>query len=147
MHYKNRKIALVGAMAIFAILIGVFFVSLAVGRAYIPLVVNGYVYTITPPYNTIDSLHHFVRLGNTVTLYSNCAQLSGCNFWGFWATPFQLTQNADGSYNVIFSTSTVINEYKFVPVFDGGVDVFARHDQCYPDGCQNPPLQYIGQFN
>ena len=133
-------------MTVSAILIGLFSIDIVVGRAYIPSLINGQIYTINLPYNAIDSLHHFVKQGNTATLYSNCAQLSGCNFWGLWAAPFQLTQNADGSYTTIFTTATVVNEYKFVPV-GGSVDVFAKHDQCYPNGCQNPPLHYIGQFN
>ena len=128
-------------------LISMFFVNLADGRAYIPSVVNGYMYTVSLPYNTVDPLHHFVRQGNTVMLYSNCVQLSGCNFWGSWVAPFQLTQNIDGSYTTIFTTATVVNEYRFVPILDGGIDVFAKHDQCYPNGCQNPPLQYVGQFS
>lgn len=124
---------------------GVFLINIAIGRMYIPSIIDGQVYTITLPYVLPDSLHHFTKQGNTITLYSNCVQLSGCSFWGFWTLPFQLIQNSDGSYTTIFTTSTVINEYRFVPV-DGGVDVFARHDQCYPIGCQNPPMQYVGQF-
>ena len=155
MPYRNRtfaelSISLVtnfAVMIIFAILISVFFVDIAAGRVYIPSLVNGQTYAVNLPYNIADPLHHFIRQGNTVMLYSNCVQLSGCNFWGLWTTPFQLTQNIDGSYTAIFTTATVVNEYKFVPIPDGGVDVFAKHDQCYPTGCQNPLLQYVGQFN
>ncbi len=103
-------------------------------------------YQVVLPYSTPDVLFAFEKNGSGFQLYSNCTYIYGCNYFGLWNNPFSYRAASNHTYTVVYTQSTVINTYRFTPQSNGTVKVYASHDQCYPSGCQNPPLKFVGTY-
>lgn len=103
-------------------------------------------YSIETPYATYDPLFSFVKNGDQIKLSSNCAFMSGCDYYGNWKDTFTLVQDDPQTFDLFYINSTVHTHYQFRIQPTGNVKVFASHDQCYPVGCQNPPLHLVGVY-
>jgi hypothetical protein len=103
-------------------------------------------YSIDTPYVTYDPLFSFVKNGDQIKLNSNCAFMSGCDYYGIWKNTFTLLQNDEKTLDLFYINSSVHTHYQFRIQPTGNVKVYAAHDQCYPSGCQNPPLHLIGAY-
>lgn len=103
-------------------------------------------FEVVLPYLTTDNLYQFERQGSMIILYSNCAFASGCDLFGFWNDPFPLVNEGSGLYSTTYTIATVNSVYEFAVQSDGTVLVSGAHDQCYPSGCSNPPLEPTGTF-
>ncbi len=108
--------------------------------------VEGVTYMIDLPYAGYDPLFSFIKNGNQIKLNSNCAFSSGCDYYGNWKNTFTLTQSDDKTFDLFYINSTVHTHYQFRVQPTGNVRVYVSHDQCYPAGCQNPPLHLIGTY-